>query len=184
MDNPWTVETNHYIVKTDISRKASGEIALIMEMFFNAFVQSDIFQIDRMSYEKLPVIVPKNRTEFLEILAKNGIERVRSHIKGYYIGKSEDRKMLAYYFYSKDTKLHNMLLSVGTRQFLDLVMKSEVPAWLEEGLVMYFETSRFRGWKLHGGGVKKRAPPDDSEIHQAGCAFQSGSGRRPVRSDA
>jgi hypothetical protein len=153
MDNPWTVETDHYIVKTDISRKASGEIALIMEMFYNAFVQSPIFQVEQTSYEQRPVIVPKNRSEFLEVLSSHGQKHIGSSIRGSYVSSSEDKPLVTYYFHDEDLKTHNILLGLGTKQFIDLVMKSDVPAWLEEGLVRYFDHGQFRGWKLHGGGI-------------------------------
>ena len=63
--------------------------------------------------------------------------------------------MVTYYFHTDDLRTHNMLLALGTRQFIDMVMKSDVPDWLEEGLVMYFERSRFRGWKVHGGVIDR-----------------------------
>lgn len=153
MDNPWVVKTDHYVVKTDISRKAAGEIALIMEMFYHAFIQSPVFNVQGETHERLPVLVPKNRSEFEGVLSSLG--RIPRSVRGLYMKSSKDRKMVTYYFHSKDMKLNHILLHEGTHQFIDMAMKSEVPTWLEEGLASYFEYSRFNGLELVEGGINK-----------------------------
>lgn len=151
--NPWTLETSHYKIRTDISRKATGEIALIMELLFHSFIQSPVFNVNERNLDKLTVEVPKNRTEFVQLVSP--YTKVSKQVRGLYLKGTRNNKLVAYYFHSNRMKLNNVLLHEGTHQFIDLVTRSRLPIWLEEGLATYFEFSRFQNMKLVEGALNK-----------------------------
>jgi len=152
MDNPWEVETLHYKVKTDISRKAAGEIALLMELLYDSLLRSNLFPDQNDDFERISVVVPKNRTEFTEIAPGSHM----SSDRGSFSPGPEDASVYAYYFNGDKRQLVNVLLYQGTRQFLNMVTHESVPQWLDEGLSRVFEYSSFRNMQLVPGQVSVR----------------------------
>jgi len=127
-----TRETNHYIVKTNLSQEALDDICYIMECFF--LEASRIFKFYMDPERKLKVFVFKNDDEYL----KNGGPFGSG---GVFMGS----KIMTYYQPARTT---SVLLHEGTHQFVHLVTGSDVPLWINEGLAGYYETSRFEGVKL------------------------------------
>lgn len=152
MDNPWEVETIHYTVKTDISRKATGEIALLMELLYDSLLRSSFFPDKNYDFGRLSVVVTKNRGEFTD---RAPGENLGSDVRGSFTTGTEQPAVYSYYFTSgKKRKLHNVLLYYGTRQFLQLTSNS-LPQWLEEGFSRLYEFSAFRDMQLIPGKISR-----------------------------
>lgn len=153
MDNPWEVETLHYTVKTDISRKAAGEIALLMELLYDSILRSNFFPDKKYDLDRVSVVVTKNRGEFTNMApGKNH----GPDVKGSFTTGPEQSAVYGYYFTSgQHRKLHNVLLYYGTRQFLNSVSKASMPQWLEEGFSRVYEFSAFRDLKLVPGKISR-----------------------------
>ncbi len=148
MDDPWTVESTHYTVKTDISRKAAGEIALLMELLYDALLRSPFFPDKEYAFDRISVVVPKNRGEFTDIAPG----ALTSDDRGAFKTGSEKPAIYAYYFSNeKHRNLINVLLFHGTRQFLNTVSTVDLPQWLEHGFCRVYEYSNFQEMKLVPG---------------------------------
>jgi hypothetical protein len=138
-----TKETNHYIVKANLSQEALDDICYIMECFF--LEASRIFKFYMDPERKLKVFVFKNQDEYL----KNGGPLGSG---GVFMGT----KIMTFY---QAPGTAETLLHEGTHQFVHLVTGSDVPLWINEGLAGYYETSKFEGVKLktniiHQGHLK------------------------------
>ena len=127
-----TKETNHYIVKANLSQEALDDVCYMMECFF--LEASRIFKFYMDPERKLKVFVFKNQDEYL----KNGGPFGSG---GVFMGS----KIMTYYQPAHTTLV---LLHEGTHQFVHLVTGSDVPLWINEGLAGYYETSKFEGVKL------------------------------------
>lgn len=139
MDNPWQVETSHYLVKTDISKRASGEIALLMELLYDALLRSPFFPDRDYKFDRMKVVVTKNQGELQEQLPqlRNMDDR------GTYRDEMDEPKVYAHYFVGKHEKLHNVLWLNGTKQFLDKILKIH-PQWFYEGFSRVFAYSTLK----------------------------------------
>ena len=155
-----TRETNHYIVKANLSQEALDDVCYIMECFFLEALKNFRFYMDPQ--HKLRVFVFKNEDEYL----KNGGPYGSG---GVFMGS----KIMTYYQPGHTT---SVLLHEGTHQFVHLVTGSDVPLWINEGMAGYYETSKFEGVKLktniiHRGHLKKmqerikeKPPPPFDEV--------------------
>ncbi|MFH0888276.1 MAG: FHA domain-containing protein [Planctomycetota bacterium] len=143
---PWdkarTKETEHYIVKTNLSDEALNDICFAMECFY--FEAKKIFKLTGDSGGKLKVYVFKEGKEYY---ANGGMGQ------GVYMGGGGEGNQIMTYYQPSTSDLGlsttSVLLHEGTHQFVDLVCKvSRVPIWINEGLATYYESSKFEGSSL------------------------------------
>ncbi|MDI6733142.1 MAG: DUF1570 domain-containing protein, partial [Planctomycetota bacterium] len=133
---PWeqarTKETDHYIVKANLTQDALDDICFLMECFY--FEACKIFKYYKEPRWKLKVFVFKDSAEY----QKNGGPFGSG---GVYMGD----RIMTYYQPPGTT---SVLLHEGTHQFVHLVAGVDVPLWINEGLASYYEASRFEGTSL------------------------------------
>ncbi|MEW6026534.1 MAG: DUF1570 domain-containing protein [Planctomycetota bacterium] len=139
-DSARTRETNHYIVKANLSQDALDDVCYVMECFF--LEASKIFRFYMDPKNKLKVYVFKNQDEYL----KNGGPFGSG---GVFMGS----RIMTFYQPGRTT---SVLLHEGTHQFVHLVTGSDVPLWINEGLAGYYETSKFEGVKLKTNIIHQR----------------------------
>lgn len=136
MENPWEVETSHYTVKTDISKRATGEVALLMELLYDALLRSPFFPDQTYDLERMSVVVTKNLNEFRSAVPG----AVNSDRHGGVFNTSDGTRVYARYFVGEQIKLHNVLWENGTKLFLEKVLNI-TPQWFYEGFSQFFAFS-------------------------------------------
>ncbi|MFH1231735.1 MAG: FHA domain-containing protein, partial [Planctomycetota bacterium] len=151
---PWeqarTKETEHYIIKTNLSVEALNDICYVMECHYCEAKKT--FKLSRDSGNKLKVFVFREAKEYYD---HNGIG------SGVYF-HGEDRKdnsLMTFYQPTNNNMEMNttgILLHEGTHQFVDLVCNvTKVPIWINEGLATYYESSEFEGTSLKTNIINK-----------------------------
>ncbi len=134
--NPWSLSTKHYNVDCSISKKATGEVGLLMEILYYNY--ADAFQLP---YEELPtqpmdVKIPKNRAQF------NKIRQVSDGTRGWFSPVKE----LLCIPYQYDNKMWNtakVIMHEGGHQFVYYAFESDPPSWLNEAIAEYFRAAHF-----------------------------------------
>ncbi len=153
---PFTITTDHYIIKTDISDEAAKNIARAMEKLHEAYAK--IFHPDdKAEVLKADVAVFEKKHDFLAYA-----KRVRAEPKkdtlGFYRARTGDGGEIITYK-RKDADNHTMrtLYHESTHQFVIMLtgIKNRPPLWVNEGLAVYFEPSRWHGGKFRTGLVPK-----------------------------
>ena len=128
-------ETEHYIIKANISQEALDDLCYLMECFY--FEAKKIFKVTRDPGIKLRVSVFKNDKEYY---ANGGTGGSR----GIFMARGSDKQIMTFYQPPLTT---SVLLHEGTHQFVNIVC-SNVPIWINEGLATYYESSKFEGTSL------------------------------------
>ncbi|MFH1228091.1 MAG: DUF1570 domain-containing protein [Planctomycetota bacterium] len=165
-------ETEHFMVRTDLSVDALNDICFLMESAY--FIWDDFFKLvnpnDKTaakSKEKFKVLVPKSRQEFEKVWEDSLGSQPPPMGKGAFIpkgepsNKSREDKLLTYYFQQEDKKTTaNTLLHEGTHYAIILVQRAYLthkppPIWLNEGLCTYFESGRIEGKKLVNDNISQ-----------------------------
>ncbi len=130
-------EIEHYVIKANLSQEALNDLCYLMECLY--FEMSKIFKLAaQTSGKKLTVYVFKEASEYYA----NGGPR-GSH--GIYMSDGVNKQIMTFYQPPGTTFV---LLHEGTHQFVDLVCKTKVPIWINEGLATYYESSKFEGASL------------------------------------
>lgn len=136
---PWdkaqTQETDHYIIKTNLSKEALNDICYVMECFYNE--AKKIFKLVKDPGTKLKVYVFKDRAEY----NANGGQG-----EGVFMSSSSGKQIMTFYHPAGSTT--SILLHEGTHQFVNLVCNANMPIWINEGLATYYESSKFEGATL------------------------------------
>ncbi|MFH1231730.1 MAG: FHA domain-containing protein [Planctomycetota bacterium] len=134
---PWEqariTETAHYIVQANLSQEALNDICYVMECFY--IEAKSIFKLSQESQNKLKVYMFKEGKEYYD---RGGYRN------GMYFGD----RLMTFYHPSTNPKSQNtttILLHEGIHQFIALVCNAQVPAWINEGLATYYESSKFEG---------------------------------------
>ena len=128
-------ETEHYIIKANLSQDAIDDLCFLMECFY--FEAKKIFKVTRDPSTKLKVSVFKNDKEYY---ANGGT----SGSRGIFMSRGSDKQIMTFYQPPLTT---SVLLHEGTHQFINIVC-SNVPIWINEGLATYYESSKFEGTSL------------------------------------
>jgi len=136
---PWTnariKETEHYIIRANLSQEALDDLCYLMECFY--FEAKKIFKVTRDPGAKLKVYVFKDDKEYY---ANGGTGGSR----GVFMVRGSDKQIMTFYQPPMTT---SVLLHEGTHQFVNIV-SSNVPIWINEGLATYYESSKFEGTSL------------------------------------
>jgi hypothetical protein len=150
-------ETEHYIVRTNLSADALNDICFLMEYAW--FILQDFLKFP-VSDEKPTVSVTKNRAEF-ETLFKEFTGRQPAASCGgttAYRGDSANttRKDQILSHYLAGSSNYGVLVHEATHFAVALIsreIRMHPPLWLNEGLSTYFESSKVSGKKLVTGMV-------------------------------
>ncbi|MDI6786764.1 MAG: DUF1570 domain-containing protein, partial [Planctomycetota bacterium] len=137
---PWdkalVKETEHYIIKANLSQEAIDDLCYVMECFY--FEAKKIFKLARDPGSKLKVFVFKEASEYYANGGAGGSQ-------GVYMSSGANKQIMTYY---QPPRTISVLLHEGTHQFVDLVCNARVPIWINEGLATYYESSKFEGDSL------------------------------------
>ncbi|MBI5778944.1 MAG: FHA domain-containing protein [Planctomycetes bacterium] len=128
-------ETEHYIIKANISQESIDDLCFLMECFY--FEAKKIFKVTRDPGTKLKIFVFKNDKEYY---ANGG----SSGSRGIFRDTGSDKQIMTFYQPPLTT---SVLLHEGTHQFVNIAC-SNVPIWINEGLATYYESSKFEGTAL------------------------------------
>lgn len=153
---PFSIETDHYVIKTDISKQAAENIAKAMEHLYKAYVK--VFRpANGQAARKADVIIFDKQTDFLAY-AKRIDVKPRKDTLGFYRARSTDGgEIVTYKRKGGDTDTLRTLYHEATHQFMTMLtgVKNRPPLWVNEGLAVYFESSQWRGGKLQTGLIPK-----------------------------
>ncbi|MFC1525077.1 DUF1570 domain-containing protein [Planctomycetota bacterium] len=169
---PWerarTKETEHFIVKTNLSVNALNDICFLMECVYLTW--QDFFGFSEP--EKKPnVSVTKNKVDFKKVY-RTLLGDDPSPIRGKFIAeespgnKSHENHLLTYYYRIDKMTTPNTLIHEGLHYVLKLVVSGQSipPMWLNEGLATYFGSSKVKGKKLVTNLVNPRWLPQAKKI--------------------
>lgn len=144
-DKARTKETEHYVIKTNLSEDALNDIAYVAECLYTEFKK--IFKISKDIPLKLDVLVCRTREEYIANGGPPGA-------KGVFMvdsSKFPSGRILTYYYIGEDANTTFVLLHEGTHQFVHHYLggvQMRCPLWINEGLATYYETSKFDGTEL------------------------------------
>ncbi len=151
---PFTLETPNFVIKTDIGPHVCRNAGQAMEQLYREFQQ--IFGVpDGAQRKKTELLIFEKEDDFrayAEELGANLPERAL----GFYRRSSDGRSQIV--AYKRRTEEHHTLSTLyheATHHFLGLALRQRPPLWLDEGLAVYFETSRWQNGRLVTG-VKPR----------------------------
>ncbi|MFC1525168.1 DUF1570 domain-containing protein [Planctomycetota bacterium] len=157
---PWekarTKETEHLIVKTNLSKAALNDICFILECAYLNY--QDFFGCEQAKGQKLLVLILKNREDYKKVFHDlHGADPGPGDM-GYYtpasnpFNKSGQSHLLSFYDLANRQPLISMLLHECTHYAIDLLTAkygcSESPMWLNEGWATYYDASRLDGKRL------------------------------------
>ena len=143
----WTGRTRHYFIRTNISRERLDEYSKYLEALYDDY--SRFFNIKGRT-PIMGVFVFKNRDEFDEFSGAIGYRASRS-TRGFYTRRGGEPLTASYDLDIGGFTTRNVLAHECTHQFVDLAVPFDVPIWLNEGLAVYFEPSKWDGKKLETG---------------------------------
>ncbi len=142
----WELKSPHFHIRTNISPKAMKEIGYVMEALYKNFNQL----LNASLRSRVDVLVPKNRRGF------DRIQKMPNQVKGYFSTRDGGR-IVTYY---QPGEIHNTtatLLHEGTHLIvLSTLGFRPVDIWINEGLAVYFEASRFERTNMIIGMKPKR----------------------------
>jgi hypothetical protein len=153
-------ETEHFIVKTNLSVDALNDICILLECAY--FTYQDFFGIVfKQPQEKKPwVLVTKNRDEYQKIYYDMKGINPKPDSLGHSLpasdsaNKSKRYQLLSYYGMSRRASLSSTLLHECNHYAMDLV-GPQSPIWLDEGLSIYFGTGRLEREAFITGDIDK-----------------------------
>jgi hypothetical protein len=147
-------ETEHLIVKTNLSIDALNDICFVLESAY--FTYQDLFGCEQPKGQKLRVMFAKNEAEFQKI--RYDLTGINVSTGGCFIpalvpyNKSGQDHLLVFYNPLARKPLTANLMHECTHYAIRLVAQqykqSDPPIWLNEGWATYYEASRLEGKRL------------------------------------
>lgn len=129
-EETFTAETKNYVIRTNVSQEFADEIGeqaeLIRKLYSKLFPRSH-------SKRKSPIVVFKDKAEYHK---NGGPQGAGGHFDPGF-------KQLFLFKYPKQSDTLLVLNHEGFHQFLDGVMETKPPQWLNEGLADYFGPSEY-----------------------------------------
>jgi len=151
-------ETEHYSVITNIVKSKTREVGRKMELLRANLIKT--FGADKSPASakllalKVDVVIFDRRTQFVAYSVKTGYN-VPERSAGYFRSAPHDRKRFEIVTYVQ-RGMTSTLLHEGTHQLLHTTLApGRPPQWLDEGVAVYFQESRFVGRKMKTGIVPK-----------------------------
>ena len=173
LEMPFTVKTAHYVIKTDISARVAQNTAKAMEHLYQAYVK--VFRPKKgEAVKRADVVIFEKQKDFLAY-AKRIDVKPRKDTLGFFRARSDNGgEIVTYKRLASESHTMRTLDPEATHQFVLMMtgVKNPPPLWVNEGLAVYFETSRWRGGKLKTGLIPRarliqlqKAIRDKKHIH-------------------
>lgn len=148
---PFSVETEHYIVRTDISQRVADNAARAMENLYKQFEL--IFKPDASAKngKKVEIGLFRSQDDFIKHSQEEGGKPTDKTL-GFFIPYRDGSGRILVYKRQDEYNTLNTMYHEATHQFIDMVVHGkDIPLWLNEGLAVYFENSRFENGKFATG---------------------------------
>lgn len=144
---PFEEESEHYIVKTNTNKAAAKNIAAAMERFHATLTK--LFKPEEKERPKVGIFVFDQEEELRAFLRQFNIEISKNAI-GLFIPLPEGKGLICCYRRAgEEFGTLSVLFHEGSHQFVHRVLDLEnTPVWLDEGIAVYFESSRFEDNKF------------------------------------
>ncbi len=132
-ENAWQLQTPHFNIRSNISKEATREIGYVMEALYKNFNQL----LNASLRSRVDVLVPKNRQGF------DQIKRMPGQVRGYFTTR-DGGKIVTYYHPGEIHHTTATLLHEGTHLIVMSTLRFRpLDIWINEGLAVYFEASKF-----------------------------------------
>ena len=153
---PFTIETAHYTIKTDVSKRVARNIAKAMEHLHGAYVR--IFRPKNgQAAKKADIVVFNEKKDFLAY-AKRVEVKLRHDALGFFRPRADTGgEIVTYKREGGDNGTMKTLYHEATHHFVLMLTgeKNPPPLWVNEGLAVYFESSRWHRGKFQTGRIPK-----------------------------
>ncbi|TVR12673.1 MAG: DUF1570 domain-containing protein [Planctomycetota bacterium] len=148
MREAWSIETGNYHIISNVSPRHLQTYASMMEVLYETFHQT--FSPERMPPFKMEVAVWRSQGEMMRAASALGVGPMPPGVLGYF---SPSQLNIMSYEYEAGTgrNTFSTLAHEASHQFLHVTCNgsAHVPTWINEGLAVYFESSQYRGGRLH-----------------------------------
>jgi len=140
---PWDraieFKSHFYNIKTNTSPDVASYIGLLMDA--QAVALRKVFQF-RMSLKKINIWAMRTRRDFVEVSARELGIPVGPSTGGFWTTARGGTIVLPYI---KAGSLHpgNVMMHEATHQFLHAAIGNDIPIWLNEGIAVLFEESKY-----------------------------------------
>jgi hypothetical protein len=140
---PWEralkFESRYYRIRTNTSRDVATYIGTLMDA--QAVALRKIFQF-RMNLKKINIWATRTRQDFVQAAFQDLRVRIGPSTGGFWTTARGGTICLPYV---KAGNLHpgNVMMHEATHQFLHAALGRDMPIWLNEGLAVLFEESRY-----------------------------------------
>ncbi|MFW6108047.1 MAG: peptidase MA family metallohydrolase [bacterium] len=155
LEMPFRLETRHFVIQTDTGRHVCKNAGRAMEQLYKEF--QDIFGVkEGAQAKKTELVIFKEKADFLAY-AKDLGGQLREGTLGFYRWAADGRSQIV--AYKRQTEEHHTLSTLyheATHHFLKLALGRQPPLWLNEGLAVFFETSRWERGRLKTGVIPRR----------------------------
>ena len=156
IEMPFTIDTDHYTIKTDISERVAKNIAKAMQQLHRAYVK--VFRPKNgEAGKKAEVIVFEKKKDFLAY-ARRVAMKPRHDTLGFFRPRTDTGgEIVTYKRKDGDNATMRTLYHEATHQFVLMMtgVKNPPPLWVNEGLAVYFESSRWHRGKFQTGRIPK-----------------------------
>ena len=156
VEMPFTIETEPYIIKTDVSERVAKNIATAMQHLYKSYLK--VFRpTNGQAAKKAEVVVFKEKKDFL-VYAKRLDVKSRHDALGFFHPRpGTGGEIVTYKREDGDNHTMRTLYHEATHQFVQMLTgkKNPPPLWVNEGLAVYFESSRWHRGKLQTGRIPK-----------------------------
>lgn len=155
---PHELATEHYVIKTDTADFVCKNAAHAMEELYKAY--TDIFDIKaEPQKQKTDIVIFEKKEDFTKYAATLKAT-IRDDTLGFYRTGSDGTSQIV--TYKRQTDEFNTLSTMyheATHQFIMMVMggsQNAPPLWVNEGLAVYFENSRWQKNVLQTGIIPRQ----------------------------
>ena len=144
----FTVDTPHYIIKTDISSELAQKAAAQQEALY-ADLMKRMGGVKPVAMSKATVLITATRERYVR--EANDTEGVSDGTyfpsRGLLVACGEK---------GRNRRILGILRHEGSHQFIGVYMGSTTPTWLNEGLAVFYEQGFFDAGRLQVGQVSLR----------------------------
>lgn len=147
--NGWELETAHYHVSTNVGGEYLQAYGKMMEALYDAYVS--VWKPERLPPYKMEIHVFKDQEDFSKGAGANNHGSMPPGVLGFFAPGQLAIYSFERYDYKNDNhNLFSTLAHEASHQFLHVACNGSdhVPTWINEGLAVYFESSKFENGKL------------------------------------
>lgn len=142
LEMPFKMETEHYRILTDTTERGCKSAASAMEQLYKVFGQ--IFKPEKKERPKVEVVIFQAQSSFADYIKSSGMKAPASAIGLFRQFSDGKGQILTFRRETEEFHTLSTLYHEGTHQFVGMVMNlKDPPLWMNEGLAVYFENSKF-----------------------------------------